>query len=287
MEIGIVGLGLIGGSIGLDLRSIGHRVVGVSQRSSTCERAIERGAVDEASTDASILSTCEVVFLCTPLSHLISTVEKIAPFLSKTAILTDVGSVKTPIVRAMTTCTTVSNPFVGGHPMSGTAETGIQAAQSGLFLGNPYVLTPVLTPTEQTPREAVEVVASLAVALGSVLYECSPEAHDRAVALISHLPVMVSASLIQACSAEEDPQVRQLAQQLASSGFRDTSRVGGGNPELGRLMAEFNTPALLVALRRYRSQLDGLIGQIESGQWDALQASLGETQRDRPGYLRE
>ncbi len=283
MEIGIVGLGLIGGSIGLDLRSIGHRVVGVSQRSSTCERAMERGAVDEASTDAAILSTCEVVFLCTPLSHLISTVEKIAPFLSKTAILTDVGSVKTPIVRAMTTCTTVLNPFVGGHPMSGRTETGIQAARSGLFLGNPYVLTP----TEQTPREAVAVVASLAGSLGSVLYECSPEAHDRAVALISHLPVMVSASLIQACSAEEDPQVRQLAQQLASSGFRDTSRVGGGNPELGRLMAEFNTPALLVALRRYRSQLDDLIGQIEAAQWDALQVSLEETQRDRPGYVRQ
>jgi arogenate dehydrogenase (NADP+) len=98
--------------------------------------------------------------------------------------------------------------------------------------------------------------------------------------------VMVSASLIQACSGEEDLEVRALAQKLASSGFRDTSRVGGGNPELGRLMAEFNTPALLVALKRYRSQLDGLIDQIESSQWDTLQAELEATQRDRPAYLR-
>ena len=283
MDIGIVGLGLIGGSLGLDLRSQGHRVLGLSQRSNTCQSAIERGAVDDASQDAVILKTCEVVFVCTPLSKIVSTVEKIAPFLSKTAILTDVGSVKASIVESMMTLKTVLNPFVGGHPMSGTAESGIQAAMSGLFVGNPYVLTPIA----QTPREAVEVVASLAKSVGSVLYECTPEAHDRAVALISHLPVMVSASLIQACTQEEEIEVRTLAQQLASSGFRDTSRVGGGNPELGRLMAEFNSPALLVALKRYRSNLDEMIATIETSQWDTLQAELTQTQRDRPGYVRE
>lgn len=283
MEIGIVGLGLIGGSLGLDLRSQGHRVMGLTQRLSTRELATERGAVDNASEDAAILKTCEVVFVCTPLSKIVITVEKIAPFLSKTAILTDVGSVKASIVEAMMTLKTVSNPFVGGHPMSGTAESGIQAAISGLFVGNPYVLTP----TAETPQEAIETVAALAKSVGSVLYECTPKAHDRAVALISHLPVMVSASLIQACMREEDLEVRTLAQQLASSGFRDTSRVGGGNPELGRLMAEFNSPALLTALKRYRSTLDEMIGTIEASQWDALQASLLQTQRDRPAYLRE
>jgi arogenate dehydrogenase (NADP+) len=283
MEIGIVGLGLIGGSLGLDLRSQGHRVVGLTQRRSTCQSAIARGAVDDASEDAVILRTCEVVFVCTPLSKIMATVEKIAPFLSKTAILTDVGSVKASIVEAMMTLETVANPFVGGHPMSGTAESGIEAAMSGLFVGNPYGLTP----TAETPREAVKTVASLAKSVGSVLYECTPEAHDQAVALISHLPVMVSASLIQACTREENSEVRTLAQQLASSGFRDTSRVGGGNPELGRLMAEFNSPALLVALKRYRSTLDEMITTIETSQWEALQTSLTQTQRDRPGYLRE
>ena len=283
MEIGIVGLGLIGGSLGLDLRSQGHRVLGLTQRLRTIELAIARGAVDDASEDASILKTCEVVFVCTPLSKVVITVEKIAPFLSKTAILTDVGSVKASIVGAMMTLKTVPNPFVGGHPMSGTAESGIQAAISGLFVGNPYVLTPIA----ETPREAVETVAALAKSVGSVLYECTPEAHDRAVALISHLPVMVSASLIQSCMREDDLEVRTLAQQLASSGFRDTSRVGGGNPELGRLMAEFNSPALLAALKRYRSTLDEMIGTIEASQWDTLQASLIQTQRDRPGYMRE
>lgn len=286
MKLGIVGLGLIGGSLGLDARALGHVVVGVSRKPSTCQRAVARGAVDDASVDGSILSTVDLVVLCTPLSDILATTEKILPFLPKTSILTDVGSVKAPIVSQMQDLliqANAENPFVGGHPMAGTANAGIEAAIPNLFRGNPYVLTP----TSTTPHQAVEVVADLVRSLGANLYQCDPDTHDRAVALISHLPVMVSASLIQVCRAEGDPLVRELAIQLASSGFRDTSRVGGGNPELGRLMAEFNTNALLASLHQYRSQLDQIIGQVESGEWNALEARLVETQRDRPLYLKE
>ncbi len=286
MKLGIVGLGLIGGSLGLDARAIGHTVVGVSRKSSTCQRAIVIGAVDDASVDLSILSTVDVVVVCTPLSDIIATTERILPFLSRAAILTDVGSVKAPIVSQMQelfTQTRAENPFVGGHPMAGTASAGIDAAIPNLFRGNPYVLTP----TSTTSDHAVAVVADLVRSLGANLYTCDPSTHDRAVALISHLPVMVSASLIQACTAERDPQVQKLAIQLASSGFRDTSRVGGGNPELGRLMAEFNRDALLTSLHQYRSQLDRIISQVESGEWNILEARLVETQRDRTLYLKE
>ena len=286
MKLGIVGLGLIGGSLGLDARALGHVVVGVSRKPSTCQRAIERGAVDDASVDLSILSTVDMVVLCTPLSDILTTTEKILPFLPKTSILTDVGSVKAPIVSQMQELlvqANAENPFVGGHPMAGTANVGIEAAIPNLFRGNPYVLTP----TETTPDSAVTVVEDLVRSIGANLYKCDPSIHDRAVALISHLPVMVSASLIQVCTAERDPLVRELAIQLASSGFRDTSRVGGGNPELGRLMAEFNTDALLASLYEYRSQLDRIINQVEAGEWNALEARLVETQRDRPLYLKE
>jgi len=286
MKLGIVGLGLIGGSLGLDARALGHVVVGVSRKLSTCQRAIDRGAVDDASVDVSILSTVDMVVLCTPLSDILAITENILPFLPKTSILTDVGSVKAPIVSQMQELliqANAQNPFVGGHPMAGTANVGIEAAIPNLFRGNPYVLTP----TSTTPDNAVAVVADLVRSLGANLYKCDPSTHDRAVALISHLPVMVSASLIQVCTAERDPLVRELAIQLASSGFRDTSRVGGGNPELGRLMAEFNTDALLASLHQYRSQLDRIITQVEAGEWNALEAGLVETQRDRPLYLKE
>ena len=286
MKLGIVGLGLIGGSLGLDARSLGHVVVGVSRKPITCQRAIERGAVDDASVDVSILGTVDMVILCTPLSDILATTQNILPFLPKTSILTDVGSVKAPIVSQMNELliqANVENPFVGGHPMAGTANVGIEAAIPNLFRGNPYVLTP----TDTTPDSAVTVVEDLVRSIGANLYKCDPSIHDRAVALISHLPVMVSASLIQVCMAERDPLVRELAIQLASSGFRDTSRVGGGNPELGRLMAEFNTDALLASLYQYRSQLNRIISQVEAGEWNALEARLVQTQRDRSLYLKE
>jgi arogenate dehydrogenase (NADP+) len=286
MKLGIVGLGLIGGSLGLDFRALGHSVVGVSRNSSTCQSAMALGAVDEASTDVSILSQVDLVFLCTPLSKIFSITEKILPFLPKTAIITDVGSVKAPIVsplEALLTEVKAPNPFIGGHPMAGTAETGIHAALSHLFRGNPYVLTP----TETSDPEALAILSELVRSLGARLYQCDPVTHDRAVALISHLPVMVSASLIAVCTSECDRDVRELAVQLASSGFRDTSRVGGGNPELGRLMAEFNRDAVLASLYQYRSQLDQMINHIEAAEWSEIELQLVETQRDRPQYLKE
>lgn len=280
MKIGIVGLGLIGGSLGLDLRSQGHDVIGTSRRVETCQQAIALAAVDQAGTDLSILAAAEVIFICTPLSHLRTTVTQLIPHLPATTILTDVGSVKAAIVAAITPLWT---NFVGGHPMAGTAESGIAAAQANLFAGNPYVLTP----TPATPAAALAQVETLVRSLSAKLYHCSPADHDRAVAWISHLPVMTSASLIAACLTETDPAVRQLAQDLASSGFRDTSRVGGGNPELGVLMAQHNQSALLPALLAYRATLDRVIEQISQGDWPALTTELQTTQQARPKFLRE
>lgn len=291
MNIGIVGLGLIGGSMGLDLCSIqpkliqlqadnypsngqAYRVLGVSRHSSTCEKAIAMGVVDEASVDLSLMARADVVFICTPIAAIASTLEQLIPYLKPTTIVTDVGSVKQPIVE---TLSKLWPHFVGGHPMAGTAESGIEAAQKNLFLGNPYVITP----TETTSNYDLEIVTQIAHLLQAKVYQCSPEDHDQAVAWISHLPVTVSASLIAALTAEEDVNVQQLAQQLASSGFRDTSRVGGGNPELGVMMARYNRTALLRSLQAYRSRLDQFIDIIEQEDWTVLEQQLIQTQQDR------
>ena len=278
MNIGIVGLGLIGGSLGLDLRAFGHQVLGVSRHSETCQRAIERGVVDDASINTTLLAAADVVFICTPLAAIAPTVQQLIPHLSPDSIITDVGSVKTAVVEEVAP---LWHNFVGGHPMAGTADSGIEAAVSGLFAGNPYVLTPV----ETTPPTAVKIVEEIVRSLTSRVYFCRPEDHDRAVAWISHLPVMVSASLIDACLSEADPAVLELAQQLASSGFRDTSRVGGGNPELGVMMARYNQESLLRSLMSYRYSLDQLIAQIEQEDWQSLEERLKETQLERPKFL--
>lgn len=280
MNIGIIGLGLIGGSIGFDLRTLGYRVLGVSRREKTCQKAIALGAVDEASLELSLLSIADLIFICTPISTIIPTLEQLIPFISYSAILTDVGSVKKPIVEGVSK---IWPNFVGGHPMAGKAESGIEVAQLGLFRDRPYVLTP----TENTPPESVEKVEAIARLLQSQVYFCDPHEHDRAVAWISHLPVMASASLISACMSESNPTVVKLAQELASSGFLDTSRVGGGNPELGRMMAQYNRLEVLRSLYSFREEIDGFIQYIEQEDWQAIEEKLGYTEQSRRLFFKE
>jgi arogenate dehydrogenase (NADP+) len=281
MQIGIIGLGLIGGSLGLDLRSLGHHVWGLSRNQSTCDRAISMGVADFAFLsfgDIKNLDQTEVIFICTPIDIILSTVEAIAPHLNSSTILTDVGSVKSAIVDKAQ----VLHPrFIGGHPMAGTAFSGIDAAHKNLFQGRPCVLTKV----PNTDPAAFNILRSLWESVGAVVYECDPEAHDRAVAWISHLPILVSAGLILACDREKDQAIAHLAQHLASSGFRDTSRVGGGNPQLGSLIAEYNQIALLDCLKQYQLVLADLITQVETENWETLEHSLTLAQQLRNSYL--
>ncbi len=278
MKIGILGLGLIGGSLGYDLRSLGHYVLGVSRQKSTCETAIALGSVDAASVDISLLAASEVVFICTPIGLIVPQIQQLIDHLPVTTVITDVGSVKAPIVKAIAP---LWSNFIGGHPMAGRTDSGIEAAQRDLFVGKPYVLTP----DETTPKTAITVVEDIVRSLGANLYYCQSDEHDRAVSLISHLPVMVSASLIATCMGETDAHVLQLAQNLASSGFRDTSRVGAGNPELGVMMAEYNRPALLKSLTQYRQNLDELTNLIEQEDWTALAAKLQANGKARPKFV--
>ncbi len=287
MNIGIVGLGLIGGSLGLDLIALNqdHYVWGISRSPETCKQAEAIASVNIADPDianipAHILNQTDIVVICTPIAAILSTISVIAPKLPADVIFTDVGSVKAAIVESATTiCQKYNQRFVGSHPMAGTAFQGIAAAERNLFQDRPCVVTPSDNP------DAVEKVRSLWQSVGMQVYECNPEDHDRAVAMISHLPVMISASLITSCQQENDVIVLQLSQNLASSGFRDTSRVGGGNPELGRLMAEYNQSALLRSLYTYQQSLQKVIGLVESQQWEQLETFLTNAQSDRNLYL--
>ncbi|MEH2270996.1 MAG: prephenate/arogenate dehydrogenase [Nostoc sp.] len=278
MNIGILGLGLIGGSLGFDLRSQGHHILGVSRRETTCQKAVTIGSVDEASVDLSLLATAEVVFICTPLALIVPQFEQLIAHLPMTTVVTDVGSAKAQIVKDISP---LWDNFIGGHPMAGRTDSGIEAAQRDLFVDKPYVLTPIT----KTPTSAITVVEEIVRSLGANIYYCQPEQHDRAVSWISHLPVMVSSSLIAACLSETDPDVLQLAQNLASSGFRDTSRVGGGNPELGVMMARYNRQALLRSLQQYRQNLDELTNLIEQENWAVLEEKFKSRQQARPDFV--
>jgi arogenate dehydrogenase (NADP+) len=280
--VGLVGLGLIGGSLGLDLGAAGAEVRAWVRRAPTAERARERGLAQRVSTEPEVLEGCGLVVLALPLDQLLAPSPELVRALPTDAVVTDVGSVKAPVVAVWTP---LVKRFVGGHPMAGTSQAGVEAGQRGLFQGRPWVTTPTAT----TDPAALEAVRQLAEAVGSRPLCCAAEAHDRAVALISHLPVVVSAALIAAAAGDAPGEAQggegELARALASSGFADTSRVGGGNPELGTLMCQGNREAVLTALHRYQQELATLTETIRASDWPDLRARLERCQAIRPEFL--
>ena len=277
-RVGVIGLGLIGGSIGLDLQELGHEVYGLVNKKRTAIRAKERGLAKFVSTDPKIIKDCSIVILALPLHQLIKPTQKLIDALPNNAVITDVGSVKKPILD---TWRKLHPHFVPSHPMSGTIKTGVEAGESDLFKNHPWVATPDQT----TDQEALNLVKSLAISLGSNWVTTDADTHDNAVALISHLPVFISAALLKTVDTENNNQVLNLAKAIASNGFKDTTRVGGGNPELGVAMAMHNSTSILDTLSSYRSSIDKFEKIIKSEQWEKLQKELEITQQSRPDYL--
>ena len=281
--VGIVGLGLIGGSLGLDLRAQGLEVRALVHRDATAERARERGLADVVATDPTVLQGCGLIVLALPLDRLLDPDPALRAALPAEAVLTDVGSVKQPVLERWGHW----HPrFVASHPMAGTAQAGVEAGLEGLFSGRPWVATPASAPLPGTDPAALDLVQQLAEAVGARWLTCDAAAHDQAVALISHMPVLVSAALLQAADrGGAEAGAQELVRQLASSGFADTSRIGGGNPELGTLMARSNRAAVLQGLAQYRRQLEALEALVEGEDWPALQAELSRCQALRPEFL--
>ena len=239
----------------------------------------ERGQiVTQASTNFEILADTQIIFVCTPIAYILETISKITPHINPETIITDVASVKESIVEP---ATQLWSNFVGSHPMAGTANQGIEAAIPQLFNNAPCVITTVA----DTNLQAVELITQMWQQLGCFIYRATPLIHDRAVAWISHLPVMISANLIDSCVNYQDEEVVTLAKQLASSGFRDTSRVGGGNKELGLMMAQYNRQQLLTCLKAYQENLASIITTIENEKWQELEKILIETQQQRPDFV--
>ena len=197
--------------------------------------------------------------------------------------MTDVGSVKQPVLERWQG---LHPRFVPSHPMAGTAQAGVEAGLAGLFAGRPWVATPAA----DTDAAALASVQDLATLLGAHWLCCPAAAHDQAVALISHLPVLVSAALLQAAdrsAAAAGDELGALVRALASSGFADTTRVGGGNPQLGTLMARSNRTALLQALQGYRHSLAALEQLVQQGEWSGLQGALQVAQQLRPEFVQQ
>lgn len=265
--VAIVGLGLIGGSLGLALKEYlpEVEVLGVAPRPGTAEAAMTMGAVDRAGTDLALVNGADLVVLACPLAATAAVLEDCLPHLAEGARVTDVGSVKAAVVNhALSALDPDRNPFLGGHPMAGKEVSGIAHAEAGLFKGKSWILTP---PQGDELQEGwVDYTAALR-AIGALPVLLPPGKHDRYVAMISHLPFLLSAAYLLATGEEEE---WGEASALASSGFRDISRLGAGDPAMYTAIAGFNRDEVLRSWGSLHRALDMFEAAMARGEEAAL-----------------
>ena len=282
--IAIIGVGLIGGSLGMAARQRGlvGRVIGVGRNERRLSRAVELGAIDESTLDTERgAARADLVVVCTPVRLVVPTIERIAPHLKPAVVVTDVGSVKGEIVSGAQAVLADGASFVGGHPMAGSEESGVEAARADLFEGATYVITT----TDNTDPSALGRLMSFAQSLGANPLIMTPEEHDRAVALISHLPHVLAAAALQVASeAERDAPGHVFS--LAAGSFRDLTRVAASHPVLWRDICLSNRAAIVDALRGFEQRLAALREVIESGSEAELESVFEEAKRLRDLLMR-
>lgn len=260
-QVTIVGVGLIGGSLGLALRrrSLAQKVVGVDKNPENLRLAFEAGAIDGIAPDLEEgVAGAEVVVLATPVMETLDLLWALEKCLSPGTVVTDVGSTKAAICRCAAEAIPPHSWFIGGHPMTGSEQAGMPGADPYLFENAYYILTPL----PATPLGALEKVRALAEGVGARVVEMEPEQHDAAVAFISHLPHLVAVALANVLA--EVPQGESYL-SLAAGGFRDTTRVASGNPLIWRDIFLSNSRAVLEALAFFRLQLKRLEEAVRDG----------------------
>jgi prephenate dehydrogenase len=247
-SVGIVGVGLIGGSLGLALRKAGFEggILGVSSARSI-EQAVERGAIDRGATLEEAAGVCDLLFLSQPISGILETLGKLDPLVRPDTLVTDAGSTKQAIVdeakRSLRRCA-----FLGGHPMAGKELRGVKAADGDLFRGRPWVLA----------SDIVHPFRKWVAAIGAREIVMEPARHDRLVAWSSHLPQLVSTALASVIG-EQAPE----AAAVAGPGLLDATRLAMSSFDLWRDILSTNSPEVSAALDAYIEKLKALRSDFE------------------------
>lgn len=271
-KIAILGPGLLGGSIALALRErqLAAEISLYGRSEKSLEGARQAGVTEAMFTDpCRAVEDAEVVIFCTPIGVMPSLAQTILPALDPLAVVTDVGSVKGCVVKELEPLFHGKARWVGSHPMAGSEQAGFAAARADLFMRSVCIVTP----TDSTEPQAVQVASELWTALGCRVLALDPLRHDELVAQISHLPHLVAAALVQAASEES------LA--LIGNGFRDTTRVAAGPPPMWTDILLSNRTALESVLGRLIATLEQARTQLRSGDEKGLHHLLAQANHVR------
>lgn len=282
-RIAIIGLGLIGGSLGLAIKAArlpSVEVIGHDQSRQTAEKASKLGAIDRAEHNLPrAVEAAGLVIVATPVLAVREVMAQIAPYLPEGSVVTDTGSTKADVLAWAAELLPPHVSFVGGHPMAGKETQGIDNAEAGLFKDRAYCICP----TAEAHESAVRAVVGLAQVVGAEPLFLEASEHDQYAAAVSHLPLVVSTALFTLLKAS--PAWEDLA-PMASSGFRDVTRLASGDPQMSHDIFLTNRKAalhwldrMLDELRRYRDLLEG--------DPEALLETFAKAQVDRDGFLAE
>lgn len=278
--VAIVGVGLIGGSIGLALRErkLASHVVGIGRNTSTLARAKKRGCIHEAAASiAAGVAAADLVVVCTPVEQIPALIAQAAEHAPQGTIFTDAGSTKGTVVAKTEALLHPQFdgllPFIGSHPIAGSEKTGPDAARGDLFAGRIVVVTP----TASTDDRATEVVEGFWRSLRARVARLSPQRHDEVLARTSHLPHLVASALAAATPADMLP--------LTAGGWSDTTRIAAGDADMWQQILLANSVQTLKALGDFERVLTAMRQAVEAGDRDSLASILaeGKARRDALG----
>lgn len=274
----VVGVGLIGGSLALDVRKRGlvGEIVGVGRGQSNLRFAQRQGIIDRyVTTEKDIPEDTDLLMMATPVQTTVSLTKRFLPRLRPGCVVSDVGSVKAEIVRGMEQLLPSTIPFVAGHPIAGGEQWGARAAMADLFVGHRCILTP----TKRTDAAALRRIAMLWRKVGAKVEMMKPETHDRILGVISHLPHVLVYALVNALSRN---RVRGVdLKSYCAGGFKDFTRIASSRPELWRDICLMNRSAVGQSLGDYIKSLEQLKHWIEEGKGTLLEKEFARANEIR------
>lgn len=270
-QLGLIGCGLMGGSFALALKKAGlvKRVIGYSQSPTTRRRALELAVIDqEAPSAAQAAAGCDLVLLAVPVAATEATLGAMAHLVTPRMLIMDVGSTKADVIEAARAALGERMAsFVPAHPIAGKEVAGVEHADANLYEGAQVILTP----TEHTLAPQLARARAVWQALGSQVKTMSPQAHDSALATVSHLPHLLAFAMMQSVLGQPDSDE---VLSLAGPGFRDFTRIGAGDPRLWRDVLLANREQVLAQSRHFRQALAQLEALMQDGDGQQLQQQL-------------
>jgi prephenate dehydrogenase len=280
-KITIIGIGLLGGSIGLAARhrKLAGEVAGFVRRAASLKDCEKTGAVDYATTDLlAAVSNADLVILCTPLAQMLPLAKQLLPAIKRGAIITDVGSVKAGIERELESLIQKAGAhFVGSHPMAGGEKMGVLAARADLYANSVCVITP----TKKSNASAVRKVEQFWKLLGARVLKLDAAQHDLLVSRTSHLPHVVAATLANLVLNPASPKTQP---QLCANGFRDTTRIASGSPEMWRDIALTNRKNLSQSVDVFVAELKKFQAAFKRGDADEVEKIFATAKQRRDNW---